>query len=1294
MGATSAGQVTTSLVLQDAQYIKALQNAQGSLSGFAKTTSTTVSQMGQDFARLAGSVVGVTAAFQTIKKVISEGIGFNKFMQEQQAAFTVMMKSADGAKAKIKELFDFAVDSPLTFKETVSASKQLLAYGFGAETLVDNMKMLGTVAKATGKSLDDISYVYGTLKTQGRAYTRDLMQFAMRGIPIYEELAKVLNVDVKQVQKLTETGKVGFAEVEQAFKNITGEGGRFFGMMDEYMKTLPGQMSMLGDIMQQTAGNFTQGITDELIPAIKQLIAFLQTNQEAIKSFGMVAGQVFKGLVDAVNVLIRAFEALWPVLILGAGYWVMVSAPAILLSLQGILATVWAIAAAFLATPIGQVLAVVAVVALGASVAFEWLQKRIKAAGDASREASKELEKFNNIAEIMDEKSARRSRTRAAATIIPPTDEMLKYMDKLRAEYAKFLAEKQRDDEYVADAVIQYERTVKIQEAKELFGASGPLFAEAKKYINAMADYESKALRDAQTKAWEDSLRTYQNQYAKVMAGRVKESAEYTKQEAGLYAIVDLEHKLDQMALEEKFKGNEAMKNQALDILEKLHQITMDNIHEEYAARELAAATDATLASAEAHRTMLAGPAEVAGRLDMSSFEGMQGSVGDIFATSADAIKKQEQLQRQITEIRQREADAAMEALRLRKEQTQAELASLGEEMQRMEQSMVYGQTAFADNTAALTELYAKRKAIEDNIAGLTETANDQSLEGIDPVMVTGLILELQAAIPELTSQIEYLTTDAELLATGIEFANEEYKRAADRKKQIEDQIGTMGYTEDEMVLEGVSTEAQKLQGELDVVNGVLRKYGDSLRELAFAQELLAAKLKREANIKLYKTQIEGDPEKFNDLRASIAEALEEGGLRNIFKAFMDTIRLSNEGTKAGAKASGANPMAMALNDMMKFIQGLGGTAGILKGILKGLGSAFKSVVGWVINFIMASEEVTKVIEIIMISVTQALQPAMESIAEGLTWLYDSVVVPLGNGIIRVINAIFKWVNDTFGAHLRMLNELQTTSVILAEIAAREALNALLERQKDQLSQTISYLTNKLNEMVDAQIQSLQDLYEVGAISGAQYQTMAQDAEKMRPNYDEQLVSLADLQLTEMENIYERLDQLRTLEIAVTEGSMTPAEMSQALKDAGITGTITNTAYSTTYADTYNNTYNTTYNTTNPVAEWTPPPPTYPPTQHPIALPRKSVAYATGTTNLPWDQTALIHAGEAIIPKTFADGIRAGEMILAGGNSGSAGDSAVYVTVNVAGSVSAENDLASSIAKNIYTQRKRGLLTV
>jgi hypothetical protein len=87
--------------------------------------------------------------------------------------------------------------------------------------------------------------------------------------------------------------------------------------------------------------------------------------------------------------------------------------------------------------------------------------------------------------------------------------------------------------------------------------------------------------------------------------------------------------------------------------------------------------------------------------------------------------------------------------------------------------------------------------------------------------------------------------------------------------------------------------------------------------------------------------------------------------------------------------------------------------------------------------------------------------------------------------------------------------------------------------------------------------------------------------------------------------------------------------------------------------------------------------------------------HADGTPYIPQDHIAMVHKGESIIPQTFADGIRSGEMVLSGKGGASSMDSgSVYVTVNVAGSVSTENDLAASIAKNIYTQRKRGLLTV
>ena len=45
-------------------------------------------------------------------------------------------------------------------------------------------------------------------------------------------------------------------------------------------------------------------------------------------------------------------------------------------------------------------------------------------------------------------------------------------------------------------------------------------------------------------------------------------------------------------------------------------------------------------------------------------------------------------------------------------------------------------------------------------------------------------------------------------------------------------------------------------------------------------------------------------------------------------------------------------------------------------------------------------------------------------------------------------------------------------------------------------------------------------------------------------------------------------------------------------------------------------------------------------------------SFAVGTANVPGDMTAQIHQGEAIIPKTFAESIRAGEMTLGSKRSG------------------------------------------
>ena len=156
----------------------------------------------------------------------------------------------------------------------------MIAYGSSAENVGDELVMLGNVAAGVGSQLSEIAYLYGTLRTQGRAYAVDIRQFAGRGIPIYEELAKVLGVTKDEVSGLVKEGKVGFKEVEQAFKNMTSESGIYYNLMQEQSKSLTGQLSNLGDAwdtMLNEIGKDTQGIASAGISGLKGLIENYET---------------------------------------------------------------------------------------------------------------------------------------------------------------------------------------------------------------------------------------------------------------------------------------------------------------------------------------------------------------------------------------------------------------------------------------------------------------------------------------------------------------------------------------------------------------------------------------------------------------------------------------------------------------------------------------------------------------------------------------------------------------------------------------------------------------------------------------------------------------------------------------------------------------------------------------------------------------------------------------------------------------------------------------------------------
>ena len=198
------------------------------------------------------------------KRLATEMVSVYGTFQQLDIAFKTMLHSGDKAKKLMGELTNFAAVTPFNLVDVGQGAKQLLAYGTKVESIKTELEMLGNVASGVSVPLGDLIYLYGTLRSQGRAYTVDIRQFAGRGIPIYEELAKVLNVNVGEVNGLVEAGKVGFPQVERAFQNMTNQGGMFFNLMQEQSKSVTGQISNLRDKIDMMFNELGQS-NDEFI---------------------------------------------------------------------------------------------------------------------------------------------------------------------------------------------------------------------------------------------------------------------------------------------------------------------------------------------------------------------------------------------------------------------------------------------------------------------------------------------------------------------------------------------------------------------------------------------------------------------------------------------------------------------------------------------------------------------------------------------------------------------------------------------------------------------------------------------------------------------------------------------------------------------------------------------------------------------------------------------------------------------------------------------------------------------
>lgn len=220
----------------------------------------------------------------SIGKFVNQMMQVRGQFQQTEMAFKTMLQSEEKADALMKQLIRTAAVTPFGVEDVTEGAKQLLAFNVEAEDVNKTLIELGDVAAGMGMNLKDLVMLYGTTIAKGKMDTMDLYQFLNRGIPIADEIAKVMGLDVtnaiEEVQKQIKAGKVTSDIFIQAMQSMTAEGSKFGGLMEAQSKTIIGHISNIKDAIEQKfneIGKSQEGVINTGLGVVSTLVENWET---------------------------------------------------------------------------------------------------------------------------------------------------------------------------------------------------------------------------------------------------------------------------------------------------------------------------------------------------------------------------------------------------------------------------------------------------------------------------------------------------------------------------------------------------------------------------------------------------------------------------------------------------------------------------------------------------------------------------------------------------------------------------------------------------------------------------------------------------------------------------------------------------------------------------------------------------------------------------------------------------------------------------------------------------------
>lgn len=285
---------------------KSLEESQTRLKIFQKNLEH-INKYGkglQDFGNK--MTVGVTLPIVGLGAAMVKSAADMESMQQQLS--TMLGSELEGAKM-FDEIKTMAAKTPFGTKDLMSATNTMLGFGIAQEKVLPLMSQLGDISGGNAQRFQSLALAFSQVSSAGKLQGQDFLQMITAGFNPLEAIAKRTGKSVGYWKKEMSKGRVTVEMVEQAMKDATSEGGRFYKMMDKQSLTALGQWSTFMDNLSNVLAEFGKIILPVAINGLQKLssaLEWLNSLPPGTKKFILILG----GFAAVIGPLITGFGSL------------------------------------------------------------------------------------------------------------------------------------------------------------------------------------------------------------------------------------------------------------------------------------------------------------------------------------------------------------------------------------------------------------------------------------------------------------------------------------------------------------------------------------------------------------------------------------------------------------------------------------------------------------------------------------------------------------------------------------------------------------------------------------------------------------------------------------------------------------------------------------------------------------------------------------------------------------------------------------------------------------------------